>query len=116
MDILIAFLSLTIAGFMLFDGLRALIIGDYIRPKGGDYAGKLGPWSVLVSKLGIDPESKFMKWVFVAYGIAGIIIIILFLSNLIDSSILVIYLVCTLWYLTIGTILSVTTIILILVF
>jgi hypothetical protein len=31
------------AGWMLFDGTRALIVGDYVTPKTGKYAGRLGP-------------------------------------------------------------------------
>jgi len=46
---------------MAFDGTRALIVGDYIRPQTGEYAGQLGPWAKLVRKIGIAPESTFMK-------------------------------------------------------
>ena len=52
------------AGYMTFDGARALIVGDYLRPASGEYAGQLGPWSKLVSMIGIDPESTLMKSVF----------------------------------------------------
>jgi len=33
------------AGWMLFDGSRALIVGDYVTAKSGPYAGQLGPWT-----------------------------------------------------------------------
>lgn len=31
-------------GFMIYDGTRALVTGDYTRPKSGQYAGQLGTW------------------------------------------------------------------------
>jgi len=40
------------AGWMVFDGLRALIVGDYVTPKSGEYAGQLGTWSNVVKAIG----------------------------------------------------------------
>ena len=53
------------AGWMLFDGMRALIIGDYVTPKSGEYSGQLGPWSNLVKAIGNEPHSTLMKLIFV---------------------------------------------------
>jgi sensor histidine kinase YesM len=66
---------------MLFDGARALIIGDYKRPKTGKYANQLGPWSKLVSANSINPTSVFMKSIFVAFGLIGIFISTSFALN-----------------------------------
>ena len=65
----IVFLGLSEAGFMAFDGVRALITGEYTTPKEGPYAGKLGPWTRLVSAVGIEPRATFMKCIFVGYGV-----------------------------------------------
>ena len=51
------------AAWMLFDGLRALLVGDYVTVNG-----ELGPWASLVEAVGIEPRSTFMKLVFVLYG------------------------------------------------
>ncbi len=59
-------------GFMTFDGARALIVGDYIRPDKGEYAGQLGLWSGLAENAGIDPESNLMKSILVIFGVIGI--------------------------------------------
>ena len=56
--------------FMTFDGLRALILGDYLTPTTGPYAGQLGPWSSVVSAVGIAPRSSTMKVLFVIFGVA----------------------------------------------
>lgn len=56
------------AGFMEIDGLHALLLGDYITPRTGKFAGQLGPWSYVVESFGIEPRSLLMKLIFVAYG------------------------------------------------
>ena len=63
-------LALVSAGWMAFDGTRALIVGDYVRPQSGEYAGQLGPWTHIVSAVGLDPESTLMKSIFSIYGFA----------------------------------------------
>jgi hypothetical protein len=57
------------AGWMTFDGLRALIVGDYVTPRSGLRAGQLGPWSKVVQMIGLDPRSPAVKVSFVLYGI-----------------------------------------------
>ena len=71
-DWLIIVLVVMTGGWMLFDGLRALIVGDYVTPKTGEYAGRLGPWANLVKALGIEPRSRWMKWFFVLYGFTAL--------------------------------------------
>ena len=61
---IIVLLAVTEAGWMTFDGLRALVVGDYVTPKTGEWAGQLGPWSRLVSAVGIEPRSTLMKCIF----------------------------------------------------
>lgn len=103
-------------GFMAFDGARALVTGDYIRPKTGSYAGQLGPWSKLVQKLGIDPMSAFMKVVFVLWGITGLILAACFaLGKAWSWKWLLIVNICSLWYLFAGTFSSALQIVLLLI-
>jgi hypothetical protein len=40
---LIAALVLLNGGWMAFDGGRALMLGDYVTPRTGQFAGQLGP-------------------------------------------------------------------------
>lgn len=56
------------AGWMVFDGTRALVVGDYVTPTSGEHRGELGPWTGLVEAVGIEPRSTTMKLIFVAYG------------------------------------------------
>ena len=58
-------LAVSEAGWMAFDGTRALVVGDYVTVDG-----ELGPWTAIVEAVGIEPRSSFMKSVFVVYGIA----------------------------------------------
>ena len=93
------------AGWMLFDGTRALIVGDYVTPSSGEYAGRLGPWSKLVQAVGIEPRSTLMKSIFVGYGLAALAMAVCFALKLpwawwgmIGTAVL------GLWFLPFGTI------------
>ena len=102
-------------GFMAYDGSRGLILGDYVRPKKGPYAGQLGPWSNLVQRIGIDPGSTLMKVIFLLWGLAGIGITLAFFLKVEGSWNLQLGLaIATLWYLVPGTILSVLQVVLLL--
>lgn len=92
------------AGWMLVDGSRALIIGDYVTPANGEYKGQLGPWAGLVSAIGIDPRSTFMKSIFVIYGVASLLAATGFaLHQPWGRNALIVMSVLGLWYLPIGT-------------
>lgn len=58
-----------LGGWMLFDGVRALVVGDYVTPKQGEYAGRLGPWAGMVERAGLQPRSRGMKLTFVVLGV-----------------------------------------------
>ena len=113
---IIVFLAIMNFGFMAFDGGRALLKGDYIRPRSGTHAGQLGPWSKLVKSIGLDPESTTMKSIFLLWGIAGLIITVCYILNIswTGKGMIFINVLC-LWYLIPGTISSVVQIILLLV-
>ncbi|HVE62783.1 MAG TPA: hypothetical protein VNB94_03125 [Mycobacteriales bacterium] len=73
LQVVTAVLCLLQGGYMVVDGVRALMVGSYITPSSGDYAGQLGPWAPVVSALGIDPYSSGMKLTFVALGAAWLV-------------------------------------------
>ena len=109
MRIVVVIIAVIVGGWLAFDGLRALTKGDYVTTR----AGGLGPWSRAIAGLGVDPRSTGMKCVHVALGIAWLVAAALFLLGasvarqaLIGCSVL------TLWYLPLGTVLSIAEIIL----
>src|SRR6188472_61800 len=100
----IVFLALGPGLFMTFDGLRALIVGDYVTPTTGPFAGQLGPWSDVVSAAGVAPRSAMMKIVFVIFGVTWLSVTTGFLLRARRSAgALAVLAVATLWYLPIGT-------------
>lgn len=102
-----AALATSEAGFMLVDGTRALLTGDFITPKSGPYAGQLGPWTRLVSAIGIPPRSALMKWLFVAYGAIWLAVIVAFALRVRWAWMAMLVLAAgSLWYLIFGSIVS----------
>jgi len=93
------------AGWMVFDGLRALIVGDYVTPKSGEYAGQLGAWSNVVKAIGIEPRSILMKSIFVMYGLITLAIAVCFILGVSWARMaLIIVCILGLWFLPIGTV------------
>jgi hypothetical protein len=66
-------LALPSGGWMLFDGVRALTVGDYVTAKTGPHAGRLGPWASLLRAVGIEPRSTPVKLAFVLLGAAWLV-------------------------------------------
>jgi len=93
------------AGWMVFDGTRALIAGDYVTPKSGEYVGQLGAWSKAVKAIGIEPRSTLMKSIFVIYGLITLAIAVCFLLGLAWARTgLIVVCILGLWFLPIGTV------------
>ena len=114
--IIIIFLSLLNAGYMAFDGGLALLTGDYIRPKDGEYAGQLGPWNKIVSAIGIDPMSNLMKSIFLGIGIYGIIATLCFAFGVPAGwKMLLAFCILSAWNLMFGTMSSLLVIVLLVV-
>ena len=100
-DWVIVILVAFTAGWMLFDGTRALITGDYTTPSSGEYAGQLGPWSNLVRAVGIEPRSTLMKSIFVIYGIAALTVVVCFMLAISWARLaLIIVCILGLWFFT----------------
>lgn len=98
-------LTVFTAGWMLFDGTRALVVGDYVTPASGEYAGQLGPWSKLVQAVGIDPRSTLMKSIFAGYGLIALAVVVCFALGLPWArSGMIIVAILGLWFLPFGTI------------
>jgi hypothetical protein len=100
----IAAIGLMQGAWLTLDGSRALIVGDYVTPSSGEYAGQLGPWSRVVAAVGIPPRSTLMKSIHVGLGIAWLLFAMAFMlrmrwawSGLLACSVL------SLWYLPFGT-------------
>ena len=104
---LIAILVLFTAGWMLFDGTRALLVGDYVTPTTGEYAGQLGPWANLVEAVGLEPRSALMKSIFVLYGALALTMLVCYLLGYPWApGALIVVCFLGLWYLPFGTITS----------
>lgn len=106
-------LALIEGGWLAFDGSRALVVGDYVTPQSGPYAGQLGPWAKIVEAVGIEPRSTLMKSIHLVLGLAWLGITICFVLRLPWAwSGMVLCAVLGLWYLPFGTLLSVIQIVL----
>ena len=93
-------------GYMLLDGIHALVTGSYI----GAGTGQLGPWASIVSAVGVKPASRAMELTFVALGLAWFVALALYLRRpAAGSTVLAIVAVATLWYAPFGTLFSVLT-------
>ena len=64
--VLFAFIE---GGWLAYDGGYVLVTGEYVTPHTGEFAGQLGPWSKLVSRVGIDPRSTLMKSIHLVLGL-----------------------------------------------
>ncbi|MCW5559288.1 MAG: hypothetical protein KIT22_15845 [Verrucomicrobiae bacterium] len=100
-------LALFQGGWLVFDGGRALIVGDYVTPSSGPHAGQLGPWSRLVSAVGLEPRGTLVKCLHLFLGLAWLAGLAAFwIRPGAGWWILLGCGVATLWYLPVGTLLS----------
>jgi hypothetical protein len=101
---LAAVLSLVLGAWMLFDGARALMTGDYTTPRSGRYAGQLGLWAGIVLRIGIDPRSTAMKALFIGFGVAWLLVgagLVFGTAGILQIAIVLAF--ATLWYVPIGS-------------
>lgn len=100
----ILLIAVLIGGWFSYDGVRAFTKGDYTTASSGAYAGQLGPWSKVVSAVGIDPRGSAMKSAHVALGVFWLISALLFaVSPRVGWAMLATCSVGSLWYLPFGT-------------
>jgi hypothetical protein len=100
-------LALIQGAWLTFDGGRALVLGDYLTPTSGPRAGQLGPWSRVVSAVGFEPRSTGIKCLLLLLGIAWLTAMIVFAVHpAIGWWSLLCCALLSLWYLPMGTVLS----------
>ena len=108
-------LALFQGGWLVFDGGRALYVGDYVTPTSGPRAGMLGPWSRIVSALGFEPRGSFIKGLHLFLGLAWLVALLAFAFRPAWGWWSVFFCALgTLWYLPGGTVLSIIVITLLL--
>ena len=96
-------LGVAAAGWMFFDGVRALTVGDYVTVDG-----QLGPWADVVEAVGIEPRAVGMKVFFACYGAAWLFAAGAYASDLRGSrAAMAGFAIGSLWYLALGTVSSV---------
>src|SRR5690242_9476658 len=101
---IIVILIILSAGWMFADGLRALVLGDYVTATSGEYAGELGPWAGVLKAAGLEPRSTTIKTIFVLYGVSAFIAVTGFATDQPwGRNYLIVMAVLGLWYLPIGT-------------
>ena len=99
--------GIVIGGFMAFDGMRALTVGDYLTPREGPHAGRLGPWSGMVERAGLEPRSTAVKSGFLILGIAWLSAVAAYATGQAWGGWgLMVLSVLSLWYLPFGTLLA----------
>src|ERR1043166_2050848 len=100
--ILLLAVALLIGSWLLFDGSRALLVGDYVTRRTVPRAGELGPWSHVVSAIGLHPRGTFVKSAHIALGVCWLASLLCFvLRPPLGWWALLISSVGTLWYLQI---------------
>src|SRR4030095_13722334 len=107
MKILITVLGLLNGGYMLLDGIYVILKGKYIGPE------KPGPWANLFYKLGVDVFR--LGPLFILFGIAWLVFVFaIFTHQPFAYRLGIIISILTLWYLPVGTLLSVIVLLLLL--
>ena len=97
-------LSLFQGVWLVFDGVRALTVGDYVTATSGPWAGQLGPWSKIVSAVGLNPRGTPVKLLHVFCGAGWLIAAVCVAANVSCARwVALTFGLCTLWYLPIGT-------------
>jgi hypothetical protein len=110
---IIVLLAVIEGGWLAYDGGRALVVGDYITPSSGRFAGQLGPWSKVVKAVGIEPRSTLMKSIHIVIGLAWLVMIVCFLMRMPWAWWgMLACAIASLWYLPFGTLMSAIQIIL----
>lgn len=105
--ILILVFTVIEAGWLAFDGTRALLVGDFITPKSGPYAGQVGPWRHLVQRVGLNPRGTPMKVIFATYGWVWLLVGVAFAAGAPGSrAAMLVAAAGALWFLPFGTLCS----------
>lgn len=99
--------AVLLGAWMLFDGARALVVGDYVTPTTGRYAGQLGPWADVLAAAGIAPRAPETMAAFVVLGVAWLSAALAHASRARHAGLALATLaVLSLWYLPSGTLIA----------
>ena len=100
-------IALLVGTWMTFDGSRAIISGDYITPKSGPSAGQLGPWATVLRSIGVEPRSTAVKVLHILLGLLWLAAgLCQFRNPALGRTLLFVSASASLWYLPVGTALS----------
>jgi len=99
-------LALLLGGYLLIDGIHALVTGNYIAPPSGAYAGQLGPWASALSAMQIDPLGTPAKIAFVLLGAIWLVHTRNIARRKVIRPATVLLCILTLWYLPFGAIVA----------
>jgi hypothetical protein len=100
----VTFLAACQAGFMVFDGLHALTLGDYLVPIQGPSAHGGQLWANIVQGAGIAPNSLMMKSIFIGYGLLWLSIVWTFARGFRwGRALMILAAIGSLWHLGAGT-------------
>lgn len=103
--VMLQLIALLNGGWMMADGMRAMLKGDYFTFK--HQPGELGPWASLLERCGINPRSFGVKVFITALGAGWLLgLLLVCLGNEAFIPVLHVVAIGTLWYLPLGTILS----------
>lgn len=106
---MISLVAMLVGGWMIFDGTHVLTTGKYFGPE------RPGPWSNLVIAIGLDPLKFGVP--FVALGVLWLLLLVLMLFHQTWAWYgALIVAVATLWFLPVGTVLSLSYIAMLFVF
>ncbi len=112
---LVPILAGVLGGWLLFDGTRALVIGDYVTARTGPHAGQLGPWANLVMMVGLPPRGLLLKLVHCGLGLLWLVTALSFAVHAPHARWgLVACAVLSLWYVPFGTIVGIAVMVLLL--
>ena len=96
------------AGWITVDGTRALLVGDYVTPRSGPHAGRLGPWAQVLGAIGVAPRATGTKVAFVLYGASWLAVAAAYARGASWAPPLMLLAATgTLWYAPVGTVLGV---------
>lgn len=101
---IVVFAAVVNAGWFIFEGAYAAVTGEYFRPSDSRIAATAGAWEKAVEMVGIDPQSSLMHFIFVVYGLAWLVLTVLYFIKIPFSRFLMLAAaIGASWYLPLGT-------------
>ncbi len=106
-DVVAAVCLVVLGGFQVFDSAHASVTGQYLTPRSGPHAGRLGPWARVVEALGLAPQAPAVRLWFAVTGLVQLAAAAhLVLSGPHASAVAVGAAALSVWYVPWGTVLA----------